>query len=40
MEAVPHNKKLNDIAFYTLMSILGFTILITLGFLLYSVFFG
>ncbi len=35
----PKNK-LNDIAFYFLMSILGFTVLFTVGFLIYSVLFG
>jgi hypothetical protein len=40
MESTPHNKKMNDIAFYFLMSILGFTVLSTLGFLVYAVFFG
>lgn len=35
----PKNK-LNDIAFYLLMSILGFTVLFTIGFLFYSIFFG
>lgn len=34
------NKKLNDIAFYSLMSILGFSIVVTVGYLLYSVLFG
>lgn len=35
----PKNK-LNDIAFYFLMSILGFTVLFTVGFLFYSILFG
>jgi hypothetical protein len=34
------NKKANNVAFYLLMSILGFSIVMTVGFLLYSVIFG
>lgn len=33
----PKNK-MNDIAFYFLMSILSFTVLFTLGFLVYAIF--
>jgi len=40
MEVVKSPHKLNDFAFYTLMSILGFSIVFTVGFLLYSAIFG
>jgi len=34
------NKKINNVAFYLLMSILGFSIIMTVGFLFYSIIFG
>jgi hypothetical protein len=40
MEAVEKNKKFNDFAFYSLMTILGFAVLFTVGFLLYSLIFA
>jgi len=40
MEVVKTPHKLNDFAFYTLMGILGFSIVVTVGFLLYSAIFG
>jgi hypothetical protein len=38
MEEAKENKKLNDIAFYSLMGILSLAVLFTLGFLVYSLF--
>ncbi len=40
MESKPQNTKMNNIAFYFLMSILGLTVLASVGFLFYSIFFG
>jgi hypothetical protein len=40
MEAANSPHKLNDFAFYTLMGILGFSIVFTVGFLLYSAIFS
>lgn len=40
METVNKKNKLNDVAFYFLMSILGFSILGAVVYLLYSVLFG
>jgi|GEM_PF-1375663 len=40
METVGNKNKINDIAFFFLMGILGFSIVFTVGYLLYSVLFG
>jgi len=40
MEVAKSQHKLNDFAFYALMSILGVSIVFTVGFLLYSAIFG
>ena len=40
METVDQKKSLNNIAFYFLMSILGFSVLVAVGYLFYSIFFG
>jgi hypothetical protein len=40
MEKTVENNKLNDIAFYLLMGILSFTVLVTLAYLVYELFWG
>jgi hypothetical protein len=40
MEKATENSKLNDLAFYSLMGILSFTVLVTLGYLVYELFWG
>ncbi len=41
MEAVKQEKnKINDFAFYLLMSILGSSVLVVIGFLVYEIIFG
>ena len=40
MEAAKDKNKLNDIAFYALMIILGVSVLYILGFLVYEMIFG
>ena len=40
MEKVEQNSNLNNIAFYLLMSILGSSVLVALGYLFYTILFG
>ena len=40
METATQNQKLNNIAFYLLMSILTFSVLTAVGYLFYSILFG
>jgi hypothetical protein len=40
MEAPANKNNLNNIAFYFLMGILGFSVVFTVGYLLYSAIFG
>lgn len=40
METAANKNKLNNVAFFFLMGILGFSIVFTVGYLLYSAIFG
>jgi len=40
METAENKNKLNDFSFYLLMGILAFTVLVTLGYLVYSLLFA
>jgi hypothetical protein len=40
MEKAAEKSKINDIAFFLLMGILSFTVLVTIGYLVYELFWG
>ncbi|MCX6169398.1 MAG: hypothetical protein NTX65_08660 [Ignavibacteriales bacterium] len=40
MEIVDQKKTLNNVAFYLLMSILGFSVLVAVGYLFYAILFS
>ncbi len=40
MEKVEQNSSLNNLAFYLLISILGFSVLVALGYLFYEILFN